>query len=119
MQWTNRGARAEFFGKFPSGGLLWIIVTIYFALRNRPCAIVLLAPERTAGVDEQDLEAASTFAVGQDARAQHKSSGLRFLRCPVLTSFLIAFIPGGVDKATPSARALGSGIAAGQCCLNI
>src|SRR5205823_3519567 len=80
LQRTNRGAEAEFLLKLASGSLLWIIRGIDFALRNGPCATVLLAPERTAGVDEQHLEPAGTFAVGQNARAQHRSSGRLFLR---------------------------------------
>lgn len=55
LEWTNRSARAEFFGKFSLSNVRNII-GIDFALWNGPGAIILLAPERTAGMNEQNLE---------------------------------------------------------------
>jgi len=66
-EWTNRSTRAEFFGKLAPGDLLRSIRGIDFALGNGPSAIILLAPERTAGMNEQNLEPASAFAVGENA----------------------------------------------------
>lgn len=59
LEWTNRSAVAELLGKLAPRDLLWSIRGIDFALRNRPGAIVLLAPERTAGMNEQNFEPAS------------------------------------------------------------
>jgi hypothetical protein len=64
LDWTNRSDRAELLGKLAPRDLLWSISGIDFALRNGPGATVLLAPEWTAGVNEQDLESASAFPVG-------------------------------------------------------
>jgi aspartate-semialdehyde dehydrogenase len=60
---------------------------IDFALRDGPGAIVLLAPERTAGMNEQNLEPASAFPVGQNARAQHRSLGSLCQRCHIAPIF--------------------------------
>jgi hypothetical protein len=79
-EWTNRSARAELLGKLATRDLLWRISAIHFALRNRPGATIFLAPERTAGVNEQDLEPASAFPVGQNARARRRSPGSGFQR---------------------------------------
>jgi hypothetical protein len=70
LEWTNRSARAELLGKLAPRDLLWSISGIDFALRNGPGAIILLAPQRTAGMNEQNLEPASALAVGENARAQ-------------------------------------------------
>src|SRR5204862_7016976 len=78
LEWTNRSARAELLGKLALRDLLWSISGIDFALRNGPGASVLLAPERTAGVNEKNLEPASAFPVGQNARAQRRSPGSIF-----------------------------------------
>ena len=67
LEWTNRSARAELLGKLAPRDLLWSISGVDFALWNRPGAIIFLAPERTAGMNEQDLEPASAFPVGQNA----------------------------------------------------
>lgn len=52
LECTNRSAWAEFFGKFASSDFLRSIIGIDFALRNGPGAIILVAPERTAGMNE-------------------------------------------------------------------
>src|ERR1043166_5751187 len=80
LDWTNRRARAELLGKLAPRDLLWSISGIDFALRNGPGAIVLLAPERTARVNEQDFEPTSALPVGQNARAQCRSPGSLFQR---------------------------------------
>jgi hypothetical protein len=71
-EWTNRSTRAEFFGKLAPRDQLRSIRGIDFALRNGPGAIILLAPERTAGMNEQNLEPASALAVCENARTQHR-----------------------------------------------
>jgi hypothetical protein len=73
LQPTNRGAGTEFLGKLTPRGLLWILRDIDFTLRDGPGAIVLITPERTPGMNEQNLEPASTFPVGQNTRAQRRS----------------------------------------------
>src|ERR1041384_6485258 len=80
LEWTNRSARAELLGKLAPRDLLWSIRGIDFALRNGPGATVLLVPERTAGMNEQNLEPASAFTVGQNARARRRSPGRLFQR---------------------------------------
>ena len=67
LQWTNRSARAEFFGKLAPRDVLRSIRGIDFALRNGPGATVLLVPERTAGVNEQHFDATSSSAISQYA----------------------------------------------------
>lgn len=79
-EWTNRSTRAEFFGKLAPRDLLRSIRSIDFALRNGLGAIILLAPERTAGMNEQNLEPASPLAVGENARTQCRSPGSLFQR---------------------------------------
>ena|ERR1700712_5641554 len=56
---------------------------IDFTLRDGPGAVVLVAPERTAGVNEQNLELASAFSVGQNAGAQRRSLGNLCQRCHI------------------------------------
>src|SRR5207249_2582051 len=73
-----------FLGKLASCGILWVSRIIHLALRDRPGATVLLAPERTARVDKQHLEPASTFTVGQNACAQGRSPGSLFLRSHII-----------------------------------
>jgi hypothetical protein len=46
---------AEFFQKFPAGDLLRIFAGAIFALWNRPGTDILVAPEGTARVNEQNL----------------------------------------------------------------
>jgi hypothetical protein len=83
LEWTNRSARAEFLGKLAPRDLLRSIRGIDFALWNGPGAIILLTPERTARMNEQNLEPASAFAVGENARAQGRSPGSLFHRSHV------------------------------------
>ena len=71
-EWTNRSARAELLGKLAPRDLLWSISVIDFALRNRPGATIFLAPERTAGVNEQNLEPASAIS-GRPERPRSSS----------------------------------------------
>lgn len=80
LEWTNRSARAEFFGKFASSDALRSIIGIDFTLWNLLGAIILVAPEWTAGMNEQNLVSASPLAVGEDARAQGRSTGSLFHR---------------------------------------
>src|SRR2546430_2102438 len=78
LERTNRSAVAELLGKLAPRDLLWSIRGIDFALRNGPGAIILLAPEGTAGMNEQNLEPASALAVCENARTQQRSPGSTF-----------------------------------------
>jgi hypothetical protein len=78
LERTNRRAMAEFLGKLAPRDQLRSIRGIDFALRNGPSAIILLVPEGTAGMNEQNLEPASALAVCENARAQQRSPGSLF-----------------------------------------
>jgi hypothetical protein len=65
LELNDRSARAELLGKLTPRDLLRSIRGIDLALRNGPGAIILLAPERTAGMNEQNLEPASAVAVAR------------------------------------------------------
>ena len=74
QEWTNRSARAEFFGKFSLSNVLRNIIGIDFALWNGPGAIILLTPERTAGMNEQNLEPPSSSANSRRATCSGASA---------------------------------------------
>lgn len=82
LEWANRSAWAEFFGKLASSDVLRSIIGIDFALRNGPGAIILLTPERTAGMNEQNLEPTSALAVCENPRARGPISWKSFSRQP-------------------------------------
>jgi hypothetical protein len=69
-QRADRGRRTQFFGELAAGGLLRILRHIDLAFRDRPGAVVLLAPVRPAGMDEQHFRTIPRRAIGQYARAQ-------------------------------------------------
>jgi hypothetical protein len=70
LQVTNRGCRSELFGKLATGGLLRTLRCADLAFRNRPGAVVLVAPIGSAGMDEQHIDAASFSAISQYAGTQ-------------------------------------------------
>jgi hypothetical protein len=57
LQWADGCSRAKLLGEFAARCLLRIFRLIDLALRDRPRSVVLVSPERSAGVDEQNLEA--------------------------------------------------------------
>src|SRR5947209_2791639 len=57
---------AELLCKFPLRDGKRIFTGIDFALRYRPCAVVLVAPERSAGMDKQHLQGLPATSVHQD-----------------------------------------------------
>jgi hypothetical protein len=92
LQRGDRGRRTELFGKLAAGCLLRILRCAKFALWDRPSAVVLVAPEGTTGVDQQDLEAALSATIGQYARAHVRSCG-RSLRRAHVFSFCCSLEP--------------------------
>ena len=92
LQRGDRGRRTELFGKLAAGCLLRILRCAKFALWDRPSAVVLVAPEGTTGVDQQDLEAAFSATIGQYARAHVRSCG-RSLRRAHVFSFCCSLEP--------------------------
>jgi hypothetical protein len=72
---ADRGRRTQFFGELAAGGLLGILQRVDLAFRDRPGAVVLLAPVRAAGVDQQDFEAALSSAIRQYAGARLRLLG--------------------------------------------
>src|SRR5690348_10090587 len=52
-----------FFPKFAERGCLFVFTRIHFALRKKPRAVVLLRPEGTAEMHEQELKLAILTAV--------------------------------------------------------
>jgi hypothetical protein len=83
LQWTNRSARAEFFGKLAPRDVLRSIRGIDFALG--PGAIILLAPERTAGMNEQNLERDDAASASTRRWLREATHMLRDLNKPRMT----------------------------------
>lgn len=77
LEWTNRSARAEFFGKLAPRDVLRSIRGIDFALRNGPIAIIVLAPERTAGMTAQWVRFISHWATSSSKVRDSRSSAER------------------------------------------
>jgi hypothetical protein len=64
------GGSAEFFLEFAPCHFHRILAWLDFTFRNRPSARVLVAPERPAGMHEQDLDSFPRPSVHEDARAR-------------------------------------------------
>ncbi len=66
------GRAAELLGELPARRGERILVGVVLALGDRPRAVVAAGPERSAGVDEQHLELATTVPVQQDPGAARR-----------------------------------------------
>ena len=66
---ASRRRTAELLLKLPLGDSERILALVVFALRDRPGALILLCPERAAGMHEQQLKLAARVAIHQNAGA--------------------------------------------------
>src|SRR5207253_4968383 len=70
-QWLQRTgeAAAQLLQKFPARDIFRVFAGLDLALRDRPRTVILVAPERAAGVHQQHLQRQTRAAVHQDAGA--------------------------------------------------
>src|SRR5262245_45047988 len=90
-QRAGRKCAAELLGELALGRRKRIFVFAVFALRDRPGALVLVRPERTARMREQKLDPARGAAIHQDAGAELRHDDMLNAKKPPRNSPAAAF----------------------------